>query len=47
MLGPFHDNSGDVKEGEESKQSTNLRSFPNLGDTVLTITPATLGTDNP
>ena len=47
MLGPFYNNSGDVRKGEGSKQPTNLRSFPNLGDLVLTTTPVTLGTNNP
>ena len=41
MLGLFYNNSG-----EESRQPINLRSFPNLEDAVLDLTPVTSKTDN-
>ena len=41
MLGPFYNNSG-----EGSRQPINLRSFPNLEDAVLDLTPITSKTDN-
>jgi hypothetical protein len=41
MLGPFYNNS---EEG--SRQPVNLRSFSNLEDAVLDLTPATSRTDN-
>ena len=47
MLGPFYNNSKGARKGEESKQPIKLRSSPKLGDAVLTLTPATLGTNNP
>jgi len=47
MLGLFYNNNRDIKQGEGSKQPINLRNFPNPGDTVLTLTPVTLKTNNP
>ena len=41
MLGLFYNNSG-----EGSRQPINLRSFPNLEDAVLDLTPVTSKTDN-
>ena len=41
MLGLFYDNSG-----EGSRQPVNLRSFPNLEDAVLDLTPTASRTDN-
>jgi len=47
MLGPFYNNSKGARKGEESKQLIKPRSSPKLGHVILTLTPATLGTDNP
>ena len=41
MLGQFYNNSE-----EENKQPINLRSFPNLGDIVLNLTPIISRTNN-
>jgi len=46
MLGPFYNNSKGARRGEESKQPIKPRVSPKLGDTILTLTPATLGTNN-
>jgi len=46
MLGPFYNNSKGAKRGEESKQPIKPRVSPKLGDTILTLTPITLGTNN-
>jgi len=47
MLGPFYNNSKGVKKGEESKQPIKLQSSLKPGDTILALTPAILGTNNP
>jgi hypothetical protein len=47
ILGLFYNNSKGAKKGEESKQPIKPRSSSKLGDTVLTLTPVTLGTNNP
>ena len=41
ILGLFYNNSG-----EKSRQPINLRSFPNLEDAVLDLTPITSKTNN-
>ena len=41
MLGPFYNNGG-----EGSGQPINLRSFPNLEDMVLDLTPIASRTNN-
>ena len=46
MLGPFYNNSKGAKKGKESKQPIKLRSSLKLGDAILALTPATLGTNN-
>jgi len=46
MLGPFYDNSKGARRGEESKQLIKPRVSPKLGDTIPTLTPIMLGTDN-
>ena len=46
ILGPFYNNSKGARKGEESKQPIKLRSSLKLGDAVLALTPATLGTNN-
>jgi len=46
ILGPFYDNSKGARRGEESKQPIKPRVSPKLGDAILTLTPAILGTDN-
>jgi hypothetical protein len=46
MLGPFHNNSKGARKGEESKQPVKLRGSFKLGDAILALTPATLGTNN-
>jgi len=47
ILGPFYDNSKGTKKEEESKQPIKPRSSPKPGHIILTLTPITLGTDNP
>ena len=47
ILGPFYNDSKGAKKGEESKQPIKLRSSLKLGDTILALTPAILGTNNP
>ena len=47
MLGLFYNNSKGAKKEEESKQPIKPRSSPKLEDAVLTLTPITLGTNNP
>ena len=47
MLDPFYNNSKGTRRGEESKQPIKPRSSPKLGDVIPTLTPATLGTNNP
>ena len=47
ILGLFYDNSNSARKGEESKQPIKLRSSLKLGDAILALTPATLGTNNP
>jgi uncharacterized membrane protein len=47
MLGLFYDNGKGARKGEESKQPIKPRSSPKLGHAILTLTPVTLGTDNP
>jgi hypothetical protein len=46
MLGPFYNNSKGARKGEKSKQPIKLRSSLKLGDAILALTPATLGTNN-
>jgi hypothetical protein len=46
MLGPLYNNSKGAKKGEESKQPVKLRSSLKLGDAILALTPAILGTNN-
>jgi len=47
ILGPFYDDGKGARKGEESKQPVKPRSSPKLGHAILTLTPTTLGTDNP
>ena len=47
MLGLFYNNSKGARKGEESKQPIKPRSSPKLGHAILTLTPITLGTNNP
>jgi hypothetical protein len=47
ILGLFYNNGKGTKKREESKQPIKPRSSPKLGHTILTLTPVTLGTDNP
>ena len=47
ILGLFYNNSKGTRRGEESKQPIKPRSSPELGDVIPTLTPVTLGTDNP
>jgi len=47
MLGLFYNDNRDVKKGEGSKQPIDLRSFPDLGDAVITPTPIILKTGDP
>ena len=47
ILGLFYDNSKGARRGEESKQPIKPRSSPKLGDTIPTLTPVILGTNNP
>ena len=47
MLGPFYNNGKGARKGEESKQPIKPRSSPKLGHAILTLTPITLGTDDP
>ena len=46
ILGLFYNNSKGARKGEESKQPIKLQSSLKLGDTILALTPITLGTDN-
>jgi hypothetical protein len=46
ILGPFYNNSKGARKGEESKQPIKLQGSLKLGDTILALTPATLGTNN-
>jgi uncharacterized membrane protein len=46
ILGLFYNNSKGARKGEESKQPIKPRSSLKLGDAILALTPATLGTDN-
>jgi uncharacterized membrane protein len=46
ILGPFYNNSKGARKGEESKQPIKLQSSLKLGDAILALTPATLGTNN-
>jgi hypothetical protein len=47
MLGLFYNNSKGARKGEESKQPIKLQGSLKLGDAILALTPATLGTNNP
>jgi len=47
MLGPFYNNSEGAGKREESKQPIKLQSSPKQGHAILTLTPATLGTNDP
>jgi len=47
ILGLFYDNSKGARKEEESKQPIKPRSSPKLGHAILTLTPITLGTNNP
>ena len=47
MLGLFYNNNKGARRGEESKQPIKPRSSSNLGDAIPTLTPVTLGTNNP
>ena len=47
MLGLFYNSGKGAKKGEESKQPIKPRSSPKLGHAILTLTPITLGTNNP
>ena len=47
ILGLFYNNSKGTKKGEESKQPIKPQSSPKLGYAILTLTPITLGTNNP
>ena len=46
ILGLFYDNSEGARKGEESKQPIKPRSSLKLGDAILALTPAILGTNN-
>jgi uncharacterized membrane protein len=46
MLGLFYNNSKGARKGEESKQPVKLQSSLKLGDAILALTPAILGTNN-
>src|ERR1700722_12838687 len=46
MLGPFYNNSKGAKKKEESKQPIKPQSSLKLGDIILALTPAILGTNN-
>ena len=47
ILGPFYNNSKGARKGEESKKPIKPRSSPKLGHAILTLSPITLGTNNP
>jgi len=47
MLGLFYNNSKGTRKREESKQPVKPRSSPEQGHAILTLTPVTLGTNNP
>ena len=47
ILGLFYNNNKGTKKGEESKQFIKLRSSPKLRSAILTLTPITLGINNP
>ena len=46
ILGLFYNNSKGARKGEESKQPIKPQSSLKLGDAILALTPATLGTNN-
>ena len=47
ILDLFYNNGKGAKKGEGSKQPIKRRSSPKLGHAILTLTPITLGTNNP